>query len=63
VRDAGSAAAIAAHADGVVVGTALVEALRGSLVEGRAGPNSVEAVAQMVERIAAGVRGVTKPLE
>src|ERR1700677_2561812 len=46
VRDAGSAAAIAAHADGVVVGTALVEALRGSLVEGRARPNSGEAGAR-----------------
>ena len=63
VRDAASAAEIAAHADGVVVGTVLVEAVRGSLVEGRAGPNSVEAVARVVERIAAGVRGVTKPLD
>ena len=38
VKDAASAAAIAAVADGVVVGSALVEALRASLIEGRAGP-------------------------
>ena len=63
VRDAASAAEIAAHADGVVVGTVLVEAVRGSLVEGRAGPDTVRAVAEAVERIAAGVRSVTKPLD
>jgi tryptophan synthase alpha chain len=63
VRDAASAAGIAAHADGVVVGTVLVEAIRGSLVEGRAGPDTVRAVAEAVERIAAGVRSVTKPLD
>jgi tryptophan synthase alpha chain len=62
VRDAASAAGIAAHADGVVVGTVLVEAVRGSLVEGRAGPDTVRAVADAVERIAAGVHSVTKPL-
>jgi tryptophan synthase alpha chain len=63
VRDAASAAGIAAHADGVVVGTVLVEAIRGSLVEGRAGPDTVRAAAEAVERIAAGVRSVTKPLD
>ena len=63
VRDAASAAGIAAHADGVVVGTVLVEAIRGSLVEGRAGPDTVRAVADAVERIASGVRSVTKPLD
>jgi tryptophan synthase alpha chain len=63
VRDAASAAGIAAHADGVVVGTVLVEAIRGSLVEGRVGPDTVRAVAEAVERIAAGVRSVTKPLD
>jgi tryptophan synthase alpha chain len=63
VRDAASAAAIAAGADGVAVGSALAEAVRGSLVEGRAGPDTVHAVAGLVERIAAGVRGVMKPLE
>src|ERR1700722_19869095 len=63
VRDAASAAGIAAHADGVVVGTVLVETIRGSLVEGRAGPDTVRAVAEAVERVAAGVRSVTKPLD
>src|SRR5271169_5319686 len=63
VRDAGSAAEIAAHADGVVVGTVLVEAVRGSLVDGRAGPDTVHAVAEVVERIAASVRGVMKPMD
>jgi tryptophan synthase alpha chain len=60
VRDAASAAEIAATADGVVVGSALVEALRASLVDGKAGPETVAAVAGLVGRLAAGVRGVVK---
>ncbi len=63
VRDAAGAAAIAAKADGVVVGSALVEAVRASLVDGKAGPGTVSAVAGVVERIAAGVRGVVKTPE
>src|SRR5271163_4338804 len=63
VRDAASAAAIASHADGVVVGTAIVEAVRGSLIDGRAGPDTVHAVAEVVQRIAASVRGVMKPMD
>ena len=57
VRDAASAAGIAARADGVVVGSALVEALRASLVDGKAGPGTVAAVAGLVADLAAGVRG------
>jgi tryptophan synthase alpha chain len=57
VKDAQSAAAIARGADGVVVGTALVEALRGSLVNGRSSPHTVKAVAGLVAELAAGVRG------
>jgi tryptophan synthase alpha chain len=57
VKDAGSAAAIARGADGVVVGSALVEALRGSLVNGKAGPGTVKVVAGLVADLAAGVRG------
>ncbi|MBV9239644.1 MAG: tryptophan synthase subunit alpha [Xanthobacteraceae bacterium] len=57
VKDAASAGAIAREADGVVVGTALVEALRASLVDGKAGPHSVKAVAALVGDLAAGVRG------
>jgi tryptophan synthase alpha chain len=53
VRDAASAEAIAARADGVVVGTALVEAVRKALPEGR----PVEAVAKLVRELAAGVAG------
>ncbi len=60
VKDAASAADIAAKADGVVVGSALVEAVRASLVDGKAGPGTVGAVAGLVERMAAGVRGVAK---
>jgi tryptophan synthase alpha chain len=57
VKDAQSAASIARGADGVVVGTALVEALRHSLVNGRSSPHTVKAVAGLVAELADGVRG------
>jgi tryptophan synthase alpha chain len=57
VKDAQSAASIARGADGVVVGTALVEALRHSLVNGRSSPHTVKAVAGLVAELAGGVRG------
>ncbi len=61
VKTAEHASAIAAGADGVVVGSALVEALRGSLDgEGRATTGTVEAVAGLVRALAAGVRSVEK---
>ena len=60
VRDAASAAAIAECGNGVVVGSALIEALRGSLAEGKATPATVGAIAALVEKLAAGVRGVSK---
>jgi len=56
VRDAASAAGIAAVADGVVVGSAIVEALRGSLVDGAASGGTVGAVTRLVGEIAGGVR-------
>lgn len=57
VKNAASAAAIAAHADAVVVGSALVEALRASLdSHGKAAEKSIEAVAGLVGAIAEGVR-------
>jgi len=57
VKNAASAAAIAAHADGVVVGSALVEALRASLDKsGKATKQSVEAVSNLVAALARGVR-------
>jgi tryptophan synthase alpha chain len=62
VKDPESAAAIAAHADGVVVGSAIVEALHGSLREGRAGLDTIAAVVRRVDEIASRVRNVVKPL-
>ena len=52
VRDAASAAAIGSAADGVVVGSALVEAVRGSLAEGKATPATVGSVGKLVETLA-----------
>jgi tryptophan synthase alpha chain len=52
VRDAASAAAIGSAADGVVVGSALVDAVRGSLADGRASPKTVGAVSSLVETLA-----------
>jgi tryptophan synthase alpha chain len=64
VKNAGSAAAIAAHADGVVVGTAIVEALWASLdSNGKATGKSVEAVAGLVADIAKGVRAAAPSLD
>ena len=57
VRNAESAAAIARNADGVVVGSALVEAVRTSLADGKATARTVAAVTDLVAEIAAGVRG------
>ncbi len=61
VKNAASAAAIAAVADGVVVGSALVEAVRTSLdPDGRATPKTVAAVAGLVGALAAGVRSASR---
>ncbi|HYC26165.1 MAG TPA: tryptophan synthase subunit alpha [Roseiarcus sp.] len=60
VKDAANVALIAAKADGVVVGTALVEAVRASLKNGQGGPNTVAAVAAKVEELAKGVRSAAK---
>jgi tryptophan synthase alpha chain len=57
VRNAESARAIAEGADGVVVGSALVEALRKTLDgNGQAGPDSMKAVIDLVSQLARGVR-------
>lgn len=57
VKTAENAEAIAANADGVVVGTALVNALKDSLDErDRARPDSVETVSALVADLAQGVR-------
>jgi len=61
VKTAANARAIAAQADGVVVGTALVDALKSSLdKENRATSGTVEAVASLVRDLSAGVRGARK---
>jgi tryptophan synthase alpha chain len=55
------AAAIARGADGVVVGSALVELIRTSLdAEGKATEKTVSAVTDLVSSLAAAVRGVKK---
>jgi tryptophan synthase alpha chain len=61
VKTAEQAAAIARGADAVVVGSALIDALKGSLdADGRATPKSVGAVTDLVARLAAGVRGAPR---
>ncbi|MBX9741030.1 MAG: tryptophan synthase subunit alpha [Beijerinckiaceae bacterium] len=57
VKNAETAAAIAAHADGVVVGTALVDALKHSLDgQGAATDQTIPAVTKLVVELASGVR-------
>ncbi|HMK89789.1 MAG TPA: tryptophan synthase subunit alpha [Methylocystis sp.] len=57
VKTAGNAAAVARVADGVVVGTALVAALRESLdLDGAATERTVAAVTGLVSRLSSGVR-------
>jgi tryptophan synthase alpha chain len=60
VRSAATAKDIAACADGVVVGSALVEALRKSLDQGAATPQTADAVAGLVRDIAQGVRAAAR---
>jgi tryptophan synthase alpha chain len=59
-----AALAIAARADGAVVGTALVDALKASLdPEGRATANTVNAVAGLAASLAQGVKGAKQAAE
>lgn len=61
VKSAETAEAIAKGADGVVVGTALVEAVRTSLdPDGKATAKTIDAVTHLVKDIAAGVRRARK---
>jgi tryptophan synthase alpha chain len=61
VRDAERARAIAQGADGVVVGSALIDALKGSLdKDGRATTKTVSAVTDLVSALAAGVRSARR---
>jgi len=64
IRTPEAARAIASHADGAVVGTALVDALRNSLdSEGRATGKTVNAVAELTASLAQGVRGAQQAAE
>ena len=64
IRTPESARGIAATADGAVVGTALVDAVRGSLdAEGRPTAKTVGAVADLVASLAQGVRGAKQAAE
>ena len=61
VKSGAHAAAVAQGADGVVVGSALIEALKASLdAEDRATSHTVEAVTTLVKELSNGVRSVTK---
>jgi len=61
VRTAEHARAIAAGADGVVVGSALVDALRQSLDKNdKAGPGTVKAVTNLVSSLAEGLRSARR---
>ncbi|MCI4678056.1 tryptophan synthase subunit alpha [Rhodoblastus acidophilus] len=61
VKDAAAAREIALNADGVVVGSALIDALAKTLdAEGRGGPATVEAVGRLAGELAAGVASAAK---
>jgi tryptophan synthase alpha chain len=60
VKNADSARAIAQGADGVVVGSALIEAMRASLKDGKASAGTVKAVSDLVAELAQGVRAAKR---
>ena len=62
VKNPASAAAVAAHADAVVVGTALIDVLAQSLDAGRATSSTVDSVSRFVQELAAGIKSVPRPL-
>ena len=61
VKTPEGAAQVAAHADAVVVGTALIDVLARSLDGGHATPTTVDAVRGFVEGLARGVRSARRP--
>ncbi|MCK1717756.1 tryptophan synthase subunit alpha [Bradyrhizobium sp. 141] len=64
IRTPETARAIASHANGAVVGTALVDALKNSLdAEGRATGKTVNAVAELTAALAQGVKGAQQAAE
>ena len=56
IKTAEDAAEIGKHADGIVVGTVLVDAVGKSLVDGKATDKTVSAVRDLVAELASGVR-------
>jgi tryptophan synthase alpha chain len=56
IKTAEDAAEIGRHADGIVVGTVLVDAVGKSLVDGKASDKTVSAVRDIVASLAAGVK-------
>jgi tryptophan synthase alpha chain len=56
IKTAEDAAEIGRHADAIVVGSILVEAVRNSLVDGKPGAGTVEAVRELVANLAGGVK-------
>jgi tryptophan synthase alpha chain len=56
IKTAEDAAEIGQHADGIVVGSVLVEAVRNSLIDGKATDRTVEAVRTIVADLASGVK-------
>jgi tryptophan synthase alpha chain len=64
IRTPEAAHDIAQHANGAVVGTALVDALKGSLdADGKATPRTVSAVADLAAALAQGVHGAKQAAE
>ncbi len=64
IRTPENARAIASHANGAVVGTALIDALKNSLdAEGRATAKTVNAVAELTAALAQGVKGARQAAE
>ncbi len=61
VRDAASAAAIGSAADGVVVGSAIVEAIRTSLADGKASPTTIGATSALVRTLADACASAGRP--
>ncbi len=60
IKTARDARLIGHHADGVVVGSALVEAIAGSLNDGKAGPDTVSAIHDLARSLAGGVHDSRK---
>ena len=64
IRTPEAAQAIASHANGAVVGTALIDALKGTLdADGKATATSVAAVADLASSLSQGVRGAKQAAE